>query len=189
MSGPHITLKREGASSDGWCIHYSGFFEPGSVGGKKTHCDAGVEYISVETKVDFTYGYPGEHVYTKHVAHPCFKREHHLTKGCDKCQFPTPEEIKAHHKDVNALVNRVSTARAAILNELARRWKDDGKVTQIKIPSDLSRFVKPQINYFCGSGKMKCPICNSGELSYSRSTYNGHVHARCSTNDCVWWME
>jgi hypothetical protein len=36
---------------------------------------------------------------------------------------------------------------------------------------------------------MKCPICRTGELKYSRSTYNGHVHAICSTDGCVAWME
>lgn len=188
MSKPHITLKRECSSSDGWCKHYSGFFNPGINSGKKTHCDVGVEYASVETKVDFTYSYPGEHVYEKHVAHPCFKREHHLTDGCSKCQFPTPEEIEARRKEVHALVNRVSTARQAILQDLRRRWIED-RASGIKCPADISRFIQPQTNYFCGVGKMKCPICTTGELSYSRSTYNGHVHARCSTAGCVAWME
>jgi transposase-like protein len=38
------------------------------------------------------------------------------------------------------------------------------------------------------SGKIKCPICEAGDLRYSIG-FNGHVHARCSTANCVQWME
>jgi hypothetical protein len=33
-----------------------------------------------------------------------------------------------------------------------------------------------------------CPVC-SGRLHLSQSSYNGHVHGRCETNDCLNWME
>ena len=37
-------------------------------------------------------------------------------------------------------------------------------------------------------------ICESAEigketLQFSRSGYNGHIHAKCSTDKCVAWME
>lgn len=38
------------------------------------------------------------------------------------------------------------------------------------------------------AGVIKCPACG-GDLHLSQSSYNGHVHARCSTVDCVAWME
>ena len=38
------------------------------------------------------------------------------------------------------------------------------------------------------AGEIECPNCK-GRLRFSRSGYNGHVHARCSTADCVSWME
>jgi hypothetical protein len=38
-------------------------------------------------------------------------------------------------------------------------------------------------------GKLHCPICGKGELHYSIARCNGHVHARCTTSDCVNWME
>lgn len=86
--------------------------------------------------------------------------------------------------------NSITVAREAILNELRRRWKEQPIPDPgVKAPHDISRFCQPQTNYFCGSGKMKCPICRIGELSYSRSIYNGHVHARCSSENCVNWME
>lgn len=39
-------------------------------------------------------------------------------------------------------------------------------------------------------GNIDCPICSAKDsLSYSRSGYNGHIHAKCSTDGCVRWME
>lgn len=78
-------------------------------------------------------------------------------------------------------------ARDAILEDLKLRFKSGDR--SVKIPENTDRFYKPQLNYFCGSGTIPCPVCNSGSLMYSRATYNGHVHARCTTKDCVAWME
>lgn len=33
-----------------------------------------------------------------------------------------------------------------------------------------------------------CPACK-GRLHLSQSSYNGHVHGKCETEDCVSWME
>lgn len=33
-----------------------------------------------------------------------------------------------------------------------------------------------------------CPVCG-GRLHLTQSAYNGHVHGKCSTPDCVNWME
>ena len=38
-------------------------------------------------------------------------------------------------------------------------------------------------------GFMECPICKIGRLSYAISSYNGHIHACCTTDGCVSWME
>ena len=37
-------------------------------------------------------------------------------------------------------------------------------------------------------GEIDCPYC-SGCVRYTQSSYNGHIHARCSTDGCVAWME
>lgn len=39
-----------------------------------------------------------------------------------------------------------------------------------------------------GRGQCKCPNCE-GEISYSVASVNGHMHARCSTPQCVSFME
>lgn len=35
---------------------------------------------------------------------------------------------------------------------------------------------------------VECPICR-GRLHLSIAGYNGHIHGRCETADCVSWME
>jgi hypothetical protein len=39
------------------------------------------------------------------------------------------------------------------------------------------------------SGAFECPICKVGKLRYSIAGCNGHIHARCSTDDCICFME
>lgn len=39
-------------------------------------------------------------------------------------------------------------------------------------------------------GIIDCPICLSGKVHYScAGKVNGHIHARCTTEDCISWME
>jgi hypothetical protein len=38
-------------------------------------------------------------------------------------------------------------------------------------------------------GTIPCPVCKTGTINYSIAKINGHVWARCSTKDCVCWIE
>jgi hypothetical protein len=40
-----------------------------------------------------------------------------------------------------------------------------------------------------GVSSMDCPLKCGGTLRYSVASYNGHMHAKCDTKDCVSWME
>lgn len=40
-----------------------------------------------------------------------------------------------------------------------------------------------------GEGEIDCPVCKTGRVHYSVAECNGHVWARCSTKDCVAFME
>jgi hypothetical protein len=183
---PHIQIPKMRSSGDDWCIHYAGFYDKNAPMQKRLTCDVGVNYESVEKKVEFTYcNYGDKHKYTAKVAHPCFKREAHLTDGCAKCHFRTPEELAALHAKRDVEIERMVVARNAILDDLRRRFLEKEPVTA---PRDIHRFGT-QKNYFCGAGKMACPVCKTGVLHYSRSSYNGHVHAKCTTEKCVAWME
>jgi hypothetical protein len=39
------------------------------------------------------------------------------------------------------------------------------------------------------SGDFECPGCGEGKVRWVRSSYNGHVHAACSTPNCFAVME
>ena len=39
------------------------------------------------------------------------------------------------------------------------------------------------------SGKLPCPVCTTGTLHYSIAGCNGHVHAKCTTPDCIAFMQ
>jgi len=39
------------------------------------------------------------------------------------------------------------------------------------------------------TGRIPCPICGKGTLSFSRVSYNEHIWGRCSTEGCLEWLE
>lgn len=191
MNAPHIIIKRESSTWNGWCVHYAGMFQDPPSLERKTHCHAGVEYASVAKQVDYTYSREDGHKYNAREAHPCFRHEHPLTDGCAQCRFPTPEEIKAHDEELNGEISKMIVAHNAIVEELNRRLKaGDGyvKLNQ-RTHSDFEDDEAVSKDYVSGAGVMDCPVCKSGKLQYSCASVNGHVHARCSTAGCVAWMQ
>jgi hypothetical protein len=86
-------------------------------------------------------------------------------------------------------MDKILTARKAILAELKRRALEKDPNVRPLDESNSHRWHKPQDNYYSGAGEMPCPVCGNGKLRYSRAGYNGHVHARCSNDGCVAWME
>ncbi len=100
---------------------------------------------------------------------PCFMRGGEICGGCDKQEFPTPEEIAAEDAEDAKLFERMGKARQAIVTSLGGPWKR-GKAGS--------------------SGTITCPVCNGdNSLRFTRSGYNGHIHAACTTAGCVSWME
>jgi hypothetical protein len=37
-------------------------------------------------------------------------------------------------------------------------------------------------------GTIACPMCYSGELHFTKSTYNGHIWGQCKKHGCLSWM-
>jgi hypothetical protein len=85
-------------------------------------------------------------------------------------------------------MNQIMVARGAILDELKRRYKSGDRTVK---PTQSQSFYDEhtETNYYSGAGEMSCPVCNKGTLRYSRAAYNGHVHAHCTSGNCVSWME
>lgn len=110
-----------------------------------------------------------EHYGTKlfHDSCPCFGPEHH--GRCDRKEYRSVEEMAAQEAEVCARFNAIGLARDAIVEHCGGPWKRGDSGT-----SDV----------------IDCPVCGTEtSLAFSRSGYNGHIHATCKTDDCVAWME
>lgn len=100
---------------------------------------------------------------------PCFcKLGQTPPGGCDKAEYPTAEEIAAEDAAIEKRLADTMTARKAIVEHLGGPWKKGTKGA---------------------SGHISCPVCKTGALRFSRAGYNGHIHAGCTTDGCVSWME
>ena len=83
--------------------------------------------------------------------------------NCSKRELPTPEEVAAEEAEIENYIRRIIGTRMAIVAHA------QGK-----------RGVQ---------GSFACPECKDGVLRYSIAECNEHIHARCSTKDCVAVME
>ncbi len=100
---------------------------------------------------------------------PCFMRRGQVFPGCDKQDMPTPEEIEAEEREWEESSKRIAAARRAIVAHLGGPWKRGMEGS---------------------AGVIDCPACGGKQaLQFRRAGYNGHIHARCSTEGCVSWME
>ena len=96
---------------------------------------------------------------------PCFGPR----SGCDLAAYPTAEELAEEDARINKRFEQINKARLAIVEQLGGPWK-------LGTPG--------------ASGMIDCPICSGHDtLRFSRSGYNGHIHAECITEGCVRWME
>lgn len=86
-------------------------------------------------------------------------------------------------------VEDIARARKAIVAELGRRAAAKDQFVIVPADEYLKNWIKPQVNYFAGFGNMACPICRTGKLGYTRSAFNGQMHAGCETKNCVKWIE
>lgn len=82
---------------------------------------------------------------------------------CPKWLRSTREQGEQRYKDIEDSINRMRVAGPVI-----SAWRN-------KPPIGKSEIIE-------------CPVCH-GRLHLSQSAYNGHVHGRCETNDCLNWME
>lgn len=77
-----------------------------------------------------------------------------------------------------------------------RRTREMGeaRADSIERSIDIMTKVMPFISDWRSKGPMgkrevvECPVCKGG-LMLSQASYNGHVHAHCSTQGCVSFME
>lgn len=155
-----------------YCQHY----DPGGLsmtGGKEPsgHCKAGVVYLDQfgrapddeSSKLDGKY-YPSSGIYQRICCTDGGKRsEEEQRARCPKWIRRTREQGEARADRMEDSLRRM-TAAGPIVKEF--RKKPWGK-----------------------KAVFDCPACKTGKLHLSQSSYNGHVHGRCTTPDCLSWME
>lgn len=100
---------------------------------------------------------------------PCFERENlKCTAVCEKREFPTEEEIDEMQRKSAEYTVKIGKARAAIVAAIGPDRKKQSM-----------------------GGTIDCPVCEqTATLGFRYAgSYNGHIHASCSTEGCVRWME
>lgn len=116
-------------------------------------------YHGMQNPCDVGVDFETVKVNADRLIYPCYSAD---TKTCSLALYPTAEEIAQKDKEIADMLLKVTTARKLIIEAT------HGKKSV--------------------SGHINCPVCSTGTLSYSVA-YNGHVHARCSTQDCLNWLE
>ena len=81
---------------------------------------------------------------------------------------PKWERRSVEHAEARADAIKKSITRMTIVMPVVSEWRK-------KLP-----FGKQEV--------IECPVCK-GRLHLSQSSYNGHVHGKCETQNCVAWME
>lgn len=102
---------------------------------------------------------------------PCIRSHHDAEERrgeplheCPHLRWPTKEESDAHEREINAHMKKIEAALEIVA---PIRKEHRGK------------------NW---SGTLECPVCK-GKLHVRHAGYNGHVWAKCETEDCVSWIE
>jgi hypothetical protein len=154
-------------SARGKCVHFNGM--------QNTCCNAGVNYRQAFGRNRETHREPcisewksHERVDGKMV--PIWKpwgRPEQQVIPCDKFRLPTAEEIAADEAEFQRSLDRMRTVMAVVSKW--RTW------------SRKNRVAKQEA--------IDCPTKCGGKLHLSQAALNGHVWGRCTTPDCVSWME
>lgn len=149
----------------GCCKHYSG------IGLEVGPCEAGHNYLDVAAPLtqeqlnwhneNYKHQDPSMTAIIKRI--PCFAENGVNT--CPDFVAPTAEELAEQDKLITKMFTNMMTVRNQITDYIK-----------------LNKLPKSCV------GRLPCPICEQGQVSWSRAS-NGHIHARCTTPKCVHWME
>lgn len=153
------------------CINFNGI--------QHETCEAGVNYLKIARPIsdDDRRWKAKNYPHTPNdgrtriaIRVPCWPKNNVHT--CAAFRLPTADELADHERKTNEFV-------ATFLKRL--------KVVRPAIVNDIEAHDATGEN--C-AGSIPCPACETGRVAYTYAgAYNGHVSAKCSTADCVEWIE
>lgn len=125
-------------------------------------CEAGIVYdeLDKENRVEYRAGLP------------CFKSDSAIAQRlgerpqchCPHVKFPTEEDVQ---------------------KQLASH---DEHMKKMMLALEVVSPIRKQHKGKDWSGVLECPTCK-GKLHVRHAGYNGHVWAKCETENCVAWLE
>lgn len=131
-------------------------------GVQRDACKVGVNYRELVGGEDLGYA----------TRIPCLGGKHEAKNGpraeCSKFSAMPREEAEAH-------ADRVLKSQDNCLLAMAKAH-EHARASRLKKGTG-------------GRGELPCPACEKGTLRYSVAGINGHMHAACSDQACVRWME
>lgn len=100
---------------------------------------------------------------------PIFTEPHQLAEfekrgKCDKYEEPTQDDLDKYEAGIQTMMRNFEASLPLI-----------GRVKKTHKGQDWQ-------------GVEECPICK-GKLHMTHAAYNGHVHGKCETENCLSWME
>lgn len=166
-----------------WTMKYCQHYDPSGVtmiGGKEPHghCKAGVVYLDqfgrapIEDAKDHIAAglggyYPSAGIFQRMCCTDGGKRtEDEQLAMCPKWLRSTREQGEERADALDKAMDRMR-----IVGGFLKGWRTWSK---------KNRVSKAEV--------VECPVCK-GKLHLSQAAYNGHVHGRCETKECVSWME
>jgi hypothetical protein len=143
----------------GTCKHFRGLHHHST-------CEAGVNVRQITGGPDAGWG----------IRVPC-RKEVEVRDGrpverahCDLYEEPTAEEIAADEAEWEAIAAKSDRQMKAVEPLVLQIKRDNERVS--------------------ATGVADCPACGgAGKLRWGIVGYNGHVHMRCETEDCISFME
>lgn len=147
----------------GSCIHFNGT--------QNKLCERGVAYEQFRPGlpcIQFLHKSARGGTYLKPGEVPATTKPFPGAQPKERCPFyeePTDAQVQADREESEACLKKTFAAIA-----VASKWR-----VKPKPASDRREVVE-------------CPVCK-GRLHLSQSSYNGHVHGKCETENCVSWME
>lgn len=164
-----------------WTMQYCQHYDPSGItmiGGKEPHghCNAGVVYLDQfgrapkddpNSQVNGRY-YPSSGIFARICCTDGGKRSEEEQRAlCPKWLRKTREMGEKRADDFAETMRKMTLAGPVV-----RAWRTWTK---------KNRVAKQEA--------IDCPTGCGGKLHLSQAAYNGHVWGKCTTEDCLSWME